>query len=382
MSPHRSAAWPLSGVAVVLIVYASLYPMTGWRWPSPQAFSWILPKLGSETLDDVVANLLGYVPMGMVLCLAHLRSGRSAMAAACWTSLACSALSYSMELLQFTVPGRVPSLADWVLNSLGAGWGVLAAISLQACGLLDRWHRLRQEWFITQSSHGLALLGIWPWGLLFPPPLPMGEGQVLPRLRVALMEWTHDSPLQPYVLPQDPLTLWSSIHSAVVDSPWVYWVEVAVVACGVLAPMAMVVVVARPLVLRTLLMVALMLTGVSVMTLTAALNYGPAHALGWLNSAGLLGLALAAVMAHLLARLRARQAAWLGLVALATLIVCIHLVPPDPYYAVNLQAWESGRFIRLHGMSRWFGMLWPYVAATWLLGRLHARDDDLVSNAS
>ena len=46
----------------------------------------------------------------------------------------------------------------------------------------------------------------------------------------------------------------------------------------------------------------------------------------------------------------------------------------DSYYAQTLQAWEQGRFIRFHGLSRWFGILWPYVALGWLLMRLTGRE--------
>jgi len=49
-------------------------------------------------------------------------------------------------------------------------------------------------------------------------------------------------------------------------------------------------------------------------------------------------------------------------------------VPSEPYCAQTLQAWESGRFIRFHGLSRWFGLLWPFVALAWLLARLVGRD--------
>jgi len=52
----------------------------------------------------------------------------------------------------------------------------------------------------------------------------------------------------------------------------------------------------------------------------------------------------------------------------------IHLAPTDPYYAQTLQSWEHGRFVRFHGLSRWFGLLWPYVALGWLLVRLFGRE--------
>jgi len=60
----------------------------------------------------------------------------------------------------------------------------------------------------------------------------------------------------------------------------------------------------------------------------------------------------------------------LGVVAITALLLLVHQVPSDPYYAQTLQAWENGRFIRFHGLSRWFGLLWPFVALLWLAGRL------------
>ena len=44
------------------------------------------------------------------------------------------------------------------------------------------------------------------------------------------------------------------------------------------------------------------------------------------------------------------------------LLILVHQAPSDPYYAQTLQAWENGRFVRFHGLSRWFGLLWPFVA--------------------
>jgi len=52
----------------------------------------------------------------------------------------------------------------------------------------------------------------------------------------------------------------------------------------------------------------------------------------------------------------------------------IHLAPTDPYYAATLAAWEQGRFIRFHGLSRWIGLLWPYAALVWLVARIVHRE--------
>ena len=85
-----------------------------------------------------------------------------------------------MELLQNFLPQRVPSNVDWLLNIAGAALGAAARRWLvHALGGVDRWQALRERWFIARSAGGLALLLLWPLGLLFPAPVPLGLGQVL-----------------------------------------------------------------------------------------------------------------------------------------------------------------------------------------------------------
>ena len=45
-------------------------------------------------------------------------------------------------------------------------------------------------------------------------------------------------------------------------------------------------------------------------------------------------------------------------------------MPTGAYHALNLQAWEQGRFIRFHGLALWVAWLWPYLAMAWLMSRL------------
>jgi VanZ family protein len=374
MSVHRSSAWPLTWVAAALIVYATLHPWSGWHWPERQIFHWVLPKLGAEAPNDLVANILGYLPLGLIMCLAHLRSGRGPVAAALMTVLMGSSMSYGLELAQYTIPTRVPSITDWILNTLGAAWGALAALTIHALGLVDVWHRVRGRWFIPQAGHGLALLWLWPLGLLFPPPLPLGEGQLLPHVRVALMEATSGTPWQAWVLPADPLTIWASFHSSVVASSWLPAIEALTTAAGLLAPMCVACAVARPRALRVMLLSALVLLAIGVTALSTALNFGPVHAFSWVTLPASVGLSLGAFGGMLLVGRSRAACAVLGLLFVISLIGLIHVAPLDPYYAQTLQAWENGRFIRFHGLSRWFGILWPYVALVWLIGRLWSRE--------
>ena len=54
------------------------------------------------------------------------------------------------------------------------------------------------------------------------------------------------------------------------------------------------------------------------------------------------------------------------MVALALQLVIVVQAPSDPYFAMSLQAWEQGRFIRFHGLAKWVGWLWPLAALAWL----------------
>lgn len=129
-----SSAAPLALVYAALVLYASLYPFTGWRWPPGPSLGSLLALPWPPWRDpfDIWANVLGYAPLGALLFVAQVRFGLPAWRAALFAVLAAAALSYATELTQQFIPRRVPSLVDWALNSAGAAAGVALA------ALLDR----------------------------------------------------------------------------------------------------------------------------------------------------------------------------------------------------------------------------------------------------
>jgi VanZ family protein len=368
---QRSSAAPLVLVYAALVLYASLYPFAGWRWPPGPSLGALLVLPWPPWRDpfDVWSNVLGYMPLGGLLYVAQVRGGHAAWKAALGALLAASALSYLTEVIQQFLPGRVPSRVDWALNSVGAAAGAAMAAVLQALGLLQRWQALRERWFVRDSAGGLSLLALWPIGLLFPTPVPLAVGHLANELRDALLALFEDA-------------TWARgfvelLHGVGLGAqPLPPLSDALVQLLGLLAPCLVAFSVTQRGLRRALLVAGLLSLGVLATTLSTAMSFGPANALAWLTPQTLPALAFGAALAAGCALLEARAAAGLGLAVLGALVVLVNQAPVDPYFADSLQSWEQGRFIRFHGLALWIGWLWPYAAMAWLLSRLGRRGAD------
>ena len=371
MARHRSSAVPLAWLYVALIVYASLYPFVGWRVPGFGPFDYLL--LGWPrwwTSFDLIANLLGYLPLGFLLFVAGIRSGRSATLAAVLSCAGGTLLSFSMETLQTYLPHRVASNVDLGLNAAGTALGVAIGAALHWRGGIDRWQRLRERWFVARSAGGLALLVLWPIGLLFPSAVPFGLGHVAGRLQPLLADWLRDTPVATWT---EGLAIAAPPASEAVRSlsPAT---EFSIIVLGVTAPCLVAFTIATPGWRRNFLVVGAAALGAATMTLSTALNFGPTHALAWTTEQALQAFFVGTGVALLLSFVPRRVAAGFGLIALTALVMLVAQAPADPYFAQSLQGWEQGRFIRFHGAAQWVGWLWPYAALTYLLVRLAARE--------
>ena len=370
MPRHRSSAIPLTVAYAALVVYASLYPFSGWYHPlgvlSPAALN--LPWVRGWGAFDVLSNLLGYLPLGFLTFAAVLRSGYRTRYAAAAAVLLPSLLSLLLELLQNYLPERVPSLLDWALNSCGATLGAVLAALAHGLGATPRWQTLRDRWFVARSAGALTLLLLWPVGLLFPAPVPLGLGQVLPQLQAGVaavaegVSWA-------------PGWLAAFAHAAAPQPHLTLATEWALVALGLLTPCMLAYTVTRPSWRRGVLVLGAAALGFATTTLSTALNFAPQHALAWLTPAVLPAFGTAILLAALLAGAPRRTAAALGLVVATALVALVAQAPADPYFADSLQAWEQGRFIRFHGVAQWVGWLWPYAVLAYLLVRVGERGE-------
>lgn len=362
---HLSAAIPLALLFAALIVYASLSPFTGWRWPAQLSWSelLILPLPPWRDRFDIVANLVGYLPLGLLAYLAGVRSQGRPLRVWLAAVAGASLLSYAMELAQQCLPGRFPSALDWGLNSAGGLLGATLGALLQFTRLIDRWQATRDRWFWRRSRGALVLLLLWPAGLLFPAPLPLGLGPSWARLREALVEDLLD-----VTWAEDLLAL--VLEVPVPEQRLPLGVEALGTALGLLAPCLLVYSVTRPGWRRAVLAAAAVFAGLLATLLSAAMNFGPVHALAWVTVGVAPALGLGGLLALLLWPVPQRLAAALGIVALSAQMAIVLQAPSDPYFALSLQAWEQGRFIRFHGLAQWIGWIWPLAAVAWLAARL------------
>jgi VanZ family protein len=360
---HKTAATPLALMYAALIVYASLYPFTDWRDQGIDPWTFLsapFPKYWSGF--DTAVNVLGYIPLGSMLALSVVRSARTRRAV--WMALAlASLLSLAMETLQNYLPVRVPSREDWLLNTLGAWTGAVATWLLERMGAIDRWSRFRARWFVAHARGGLVLLASWPLALLFPASVPFGVGQVFERMETVLAEELADSPFLDWMPVRD-----------IELQPLVPGAELVCVFLGVLIPCLLGFCVVRERWRRLVFVPVCVGTGIAFSALSAALSWGPAHAWAWLDLPAQWGLGVAAGAAMLLAMAPWRASAALALLALGLYLSLLNQAPEGAYFALTLQDWEQGRFIRFHGLAQWVGWLWPYAVLLYVLSLIWRRD--------
>jgi VanZ family protein len=359
MPMHKTSAWPLSGVYVALVVYASLYPFADWRDQGPLPWGFLVaPWPHYWTAFDLFSNVLGYAPLGFLLALGALRTGQGGRAVRLAT-VAAGGLSLLMETLQGYLPARVPSNIDFLLNLGGAWLGAVMATWLERMGALDRWIRFRARWFVPEARGALVLLALWPFALLFPAAVPLGLGQVFERVESGLAELLLDTPLLEWL----PLR-------AVELQPLVPGAEMSCVLLGALIPCLLGFSIIPAPVRRAGFLLAVLAAAMGATLLSAALSYGPAHAWAWFSLPVKAGLVLAGALALALLRVPARVCAALLLLGLGLYLGLINQAPASPYFAHNLQIWEQGRFIRFHGVAQWLGWLWPYAVLLYVLMRV------------
>jgi VanZ family protein len=367
---HKTSAWPLGVAYSVLVIYASLYPFSGWRDQGMSPWSFLYsPWPKYWTAFDLAANTVGYMPLGFLMALSFLRRGgmpllgRRNVAAIGVAGLSCALLSFLMEATQTYLPSRVPSNLDFGLNTAGAVLGGAIAVGLELAGAIDRWSVIRERWFVPDARGALVLLALWPFALLFPAAVPFGLGQVLERVEEGLGEWLQDTPFLEW-LPVREVELQPLVPAA----------EMLCVALGLLVPCLIGYSIIRSVGRRFVFACGVLVVGFGATALSAALSWGPIHAWAWLSEPVTYGIGSGFVMALLLLGLPRRGCAAMVMLALGIHLSVLNQAPASAYFTHTLQTWEQGRFIRFNGLAQWLEWLWPYATLVYMLTMVSRRE--------
>ncbi len=341
--PASSLARILFGVYVLLVAYASLYPLTGWRDHGLSPFAYLDAHLPQYvTWFDVVVNVLGYLPYGF-LCVAALQPRLKGAAAFAFAVLSGLALSLVLEAAQSYLPARVENNLDVLCNLAGAAAGAALGIGLlprlQGTGPLTH-ARARLFTPGADTDLGLVLIALWLFTQLNPAMLLFGAGDL------------RDLLVAPGGPPRTP-SFFAGIEAATAAANLA---AVALLVSALAAP-------GRPL---ARMFIALLAAALVIKTAAFAILMRAEDVLAWLTPGAQLGLLAGVALAA--AAMSLPRAARLALAAMLLMAatVLVNLAPPNPYLAATLKVWQQGHFLNFNGLTRLVSVLWPFAALGYL----------------
>src|SRR5258706_9915048 len=150
-------------VYTLLVVYASLYPLEGWRDHGISPFAYLTsPWPRYVTGFDLAANVLGYLPYGF-LCILALHPRIRGLAAFGIALGSAALLSLGMEACQSYLPARVATNLDLLCNIAGGAGGAALGVWAAPSVLGGPLERLRARAFLSGAAIDvrLTLLGLW-----------------------------------------------------------------------------------------------------------------------------------------------------------------------------------------------------------------------------
>ncbi|MDA0224636.1 MAG: VanZ family protein [Proteobacteria bacterium] len=329
---------------VVLVAYASLFPLTGWRDAGLSPFAFLqAPWPRYVTAFDIVVNVAGYLPHGL-LCVLAVYPALRGPAAVTIAAVSGLGMSLGLETAQAYLPARDASNLDVLWNALGALAGA-AAGALLAPRLLERGRlrALRHALFRPDATAdlALALLGLWLFMQLNPAMLLFGAGDLRDLLSTPLG-------------PGQPAALFTTIEALTAGANLV---AVALIVASIV----------QPGVKARTLVVALVGAALSVKTAAFAVLMHAEDVLAWLTPGARYGLIAGLALALALLRLGRTMRLALAAVLLMAATVLVNLAPPNPYLAATLSVWQQGHFLNFNGLSRLVTLAWPFAAIAWLI---------------
>ena len=321
---------------LVLIVYASLIPFTGWRDPGAEIGSFLFTPWSRHIRRfDIFINFLAYLPLGFLLVLA-LQSRLSIKGALIVSALTGFALSLAMEAVQMYLPARTSSTLDVLSNGLGCLTGAVIATRAAGHRFIAHLALLRDQWFIPGSlgDLGLVLLGLW------------------------------------FVSPLNPsLPLLGIVFFAENSSPFMRGLSLLgtlSVMCNLVGISLLLMLLMRTAKAALIAILVLLLTASVIKLLAAAVLLKPQALLQWLTAESVIGIGYGLFIVAVSMLLTLRRIILLCAFALAAGIFISHLHRDDAQSALALFSWHYGHLLNFTGLARIVAELWPFAALGYL----------------
>jgi VanZ family protein len=333
-----------TGAAVysLLIVYASLYPFTGWHDSGVAVTAFLFaPWPRYWTVFDLVTNVMGYLPLGF-LWVGALQARAGPRLAAVIALLLGFGIALTMETVQNFLPSRVSSNVDLGCNSAGALLGALAGLRWGAALLPGgAIHTLRSRLVVAGRGGdlGLILIAFWLVAQLNPETLLFGTGDL--RQLFGL----------PGSMP------FSAERFTVLEAGIA---GAGTVAVGLLAASLL-------KAARFVPLLALLLITLAVRMLGAAVIVAPAQFDHWMTPGNATGIGIGVFVVLAAALLSRRSQRAIASLSLLVATALVNLAPQNPYLADTLQNWQQGSFLNFNGLTRLLSYLWPFLALPWLI---------------
>ncbi len=328
---------------VLLVVYATLYPFSGWHDSGVSAFAYLFAaRPRYVTGFDLAVNVLGYILYGWLIVLA-LQPRAKAIAAFAVAILSGTLLSVLLEAGQTFLPSRIASNVDVVCNvsgvAIGALLGTLSAGWLLGKSPLLRW-RARTVLPGARADAGLVLVALWLGTQLNPASLLFGAG--------------------------DLRDLFQQPVGAAYEADVFVAIEALTAACNLVAVGLMTSAILAPggPVLRILAGLAGL--GLLVKTAAIAILMRAENVFLWLTPGALIGLAIGLPLLFAAALLPRILRLGLAAVLLMGATVLVNLAPANPYFASILSVWGQGNFLNFNGLTRLLSSVWPFAAMSYL----------------
>lgn len=342
----------LAAAYLLLVLYASLYPFSGWRLPNDDATRFLFAGWPSYVVaSDVVLNILAYMPFGLLLALVWM--GRVPRWVAAVLSVAAGMLlSVSIEFAQAFLPTRISSAVDVLTNSIG----MLAGAAL-ACVFGERWllsgelRRLREAHYRPGARTDIAflLLALWLLTQLNAEIWLFGNGDLRHLIPANFaVRYAADA----YLLLEAGVAALNFAGVAFLTGAIARSFAAAAVSVAVLSGIA--------LMLKTIASVALFVPG----------NPGL-----WLTPGSALGLVAGVALWLPLARISPARSMGAAVICFAAGLLLVNLAPENPYLVAALQVLQRGQFLPFNAMTGLLSSCWPFLAFAFFIYAMRGGSD-------